>query len=416
LIASALLPAEQVTAACQAVGDDQVALADYLVRNELLTSFQVRQLSAGASNFHVGPYVVLDCLGRGGSGIIFKARSGLPPHRIVALKTLDNRNLHQSDELKARFQRETEIIIRLNHPNIVRAFEVIQTRTQVFLVLEYVEGPDLAALVKKRGMLPVHEAVSYGIQVARALSYAHRCGIVHRDLKPANLLLTRERTVKLADLGLARVDTEDNDGGLTMKGACLGTPEFMAPEQAEDAARADSRSDLYSLGTTLFYLLTAELPVTGGNMVQRLQRLLTQPARPLVDARSDVPVELVAIVDRLRSRDPAARPATADEVAASLESFAQPAAEAPPWDGKRKAALVLEVLQGQTTLASACELHGISENQFESWKRRFIQGGKLALASADETSDPLRVLRSTVAAQAREIKRLKQRLSEGAHS
>jgi serine/threonine protein kinase len=409
---SGLLSAEQIAAAGQVVGDDPDALADHLVQEGLLTPFQVRQLRAGASSFRVGQYLVLDCIGRGGSGIVFKARHSIPPHRLVALKTLDNGSLHQSDELLARFRREIDIVIRLNHPHIARAFEVIQTRTQIFLVLEYIEGSDLAALVKQRGPLPVPEAVSYAIQTSRALSYAHRCGIVHRDLKPANLLLTRERTVKLSDLGLARKESEENDSGLTMKGACLGTPEFMAPEQAEDAARADPRSDLYSLGTTLFYLLTAELPVAGSNVVQRLQRLLTQPPRPLGEARPDAPAGLAALVDRLRARDPAARPATADEVIALLEPFAQHLPNATSWDGKRKAGLVLDVLQGRTTSAAVCDLHGIAEEDFESWKRRFLQGGKLALAAADESPDPLRVLRATVAKQASEIKRLKQQLAE----
>ena len=319
------------------VGDDAEALADYFVREALLTPFQIRQLQAGARGFYVDKYVVLDCLGRGGSGIVFKARYTLAPHRLVALKTLDMRNLHRNEELLVRFRREIEIIIRLQHPNIVRAFEVINTRTQIFLVMDYVEGSDLATVVKRRGKLPVAEAVAYGIQAARALSYAHRCGIIHRDLKPGNLLLTRAGQVKLSDLGLARDDNDESQENLTMKGACLGTPEFMAPEQAEDAARADARCDLYSLGTTLFFLLTGDLPVTGGSYVQRLQRLLTLPALPLASVRADVPAGLAEVVDRLRAGDPADRPASADEVISLLEPFvASPALQPADWDAGQK--------------------------------------------------------------------------------
>src|SRR5262249_43927307 len=150
-----------------------------------------------------------------------------------------------------------------DHPNVVRAFDVIHTRTQLYLVLEYVEGRDLGSLVKERGRLPAAEAVGYAMQAARGLAYAHRCGIVHRDVKPGNLLLPRDGVVKLSDLGLARRHAQDDATDLTIKGISLGTPEFMSPEQAEDAGMADARSDIYSLGTTLFHLLTGELPIKG---------------------------------------------------------------------------------------------------------------------------------------------------------
>src|SRR5262249_42190166 len=144
-----------------------------------------------------------------------------------------------------------DIVARLDHPNVVRAFDVIHTRTQLYLVLEYVDGRDVGVLVKERGKLPAVEAVGYAVQAARGPGYAHKCGIVHRDIKPGNLLLTRDGVVKLSDLGLARQYAQDHETDLTMKGIWLGTPEFMAPEQAEDAGMADARSDIYSLGATL---------------------------------------------------------------------------------------------------------------------------------------------------------------------
>src|SRR5262245_48266521 len=221
LLASGLLTADQVAGARAVAGDDGKGLASYLVREGLLTPFQARQLRAGATGFHVGKYVVVDCLGRGGNSIVFKARHTLLPQRYVALKTLDTQNLHEGKDAVARFRREIDIVTRLDHPNVVHAYDVIQTRKQLYLVLEYVEGPNLSNVVCERGPLPVAEAVGYAMQTARGLAYAHRQGVIHRDLKPANLLLTPEGTVKLADLGLAKFFTREADVDLTVQGLCL---------------------------------------------------------------------------------------------------------------------------------------------------------------------------------------------------
>src|SRR5262249_52884423 len=149
-----------------------------------------------------GNYVVVDYLGRGGNSLVFKARHTMMPQRYVALKTLESRNLHHRDESAARFGREIEILARLEHPNVVRAYDVLHIRNQLFVVLEYIDGCDLSKLVRQRGPLPVPEAVGYVVQAARGLAYAHRCDIIHRDLKPANLLLAQDGTIKLSDLGL----------------------------------------------------------------------------------------------------------------------------------------------------------------------------------------------------------------------
>jgi serine/threonine-protein kinase len=415
LLASRILTAEQVESVRARAGKDERTLVQELLAAGLVTRFQLRQLRAGASNFHVGKYVVTDYLGRGGNGVVFRARHALLPQREVALKTLDARDLHLGSEVVARFQREIDIVTRLEHPNIVRAYDVIRTRTQVFLVLEYVDGRDLAAVVQQRGRLPAHEAVGYVIQAARGLGYAHRHGVVHRDLKPANLLLTRDGVVKLSDLGLAR-PTGGPAVELTLKGACLGTPEFMAPEQAEDATRADARSDIYSLGATLFHLLTAELPVTGSSQVHRLTRLLTVPPRPLTDVLPDAPPALAAVVNRLRDRDPAARPAGADEVISLLEPFARAgSAAALPWDARRKAALVLEVLQGGTTADEACRRHGLAAEEFERWRLRFLEGAERALDPLDlagiDVAGMIRGLHARIGEQAMEIESLTRRLA-----
>lgn len=415
LQASRLLDADRIDAAVSVVGQDEKALSAYLLREGLLTRFQVRQLFAGATSFHVDKYIVLDCLGRGGTGIVYKARHSLMPNRYVALKTVDWQDLHRSDEALARFRREIDIVTRLDHPNVVRAFDVIHTRTQLYLVLEYVEGRDLASLVKERGKLPVVEAVGYAVQAARGLAYAHRCGIVHRDVKPGNLLLTRDGVVKLSDLGMARRHAQDDATDLTMKGIWLGTPEFMAPEQAEDAGMADARSDIYSLGATLFHLLTAELPINGSSQFHCLTKLLMHPPRPLRDALPEVPTDLAAVVDRLRARDPQKRPATADEAAALLEPFTRkPAVTTAPvpvrWDGRQKAEVVMELLTGRIETAEACHRYAISAEELERWEQAFVEGGIQALDDPNG-ADRLRELHAKIGAQAMEIEALKRQLA-----
>jgi serine/threonine protein kinase len=414
LAQSQLLEDDKLTACRATAGDDAAALGDYLQQQGLLTRFQVRQLRAGATNFHVGKYVLTDCIGRGGNGIVFKARHSLM-NRFVALKTLDTRNLHDGGEALSRFKREIEIVSQLEHPNVVHALDVLQTRTHLYLVLEYVPGKDLGAIVKERGPLPIHEAVDYAVQAARGLQYAHQQGIVHRDLKPANLLLTPEGVVKIVDLGLAKLFADNHDQ-LTTKGLCLGTPEYMAPEQAEDAHSAGPHSDWYSLGATLFHLLTAQLPVKGNSYLHRLQHLLTAPPLPLLEARTDAPRELAAIVDRMRERDLAQRPASADAIMALLEPFARPVPVEDPntWSGQRKTDIVLAVLTGHATARELCQQHRIEPADFERWQQTFVEAGMVALdpnGRDDTLIEQMHALHAKIGAQAMQIEQLQKRLA-----
>jgi eukaryotic-like serine/threonine-protein kinase len=375
-----LLEPPQIAACLSAAGDNEATLSQYLIKEGFLTRFQVCQLRAGAANFRVGKYVITDCLGRGGNGVVFKARHRLM-QRSVALKTVDTRSLHHANEALARFKREIEIVSRLEHPNIVRALDVLQTRTHTYLVLEFVTGKDLGAVVKDRGPLPIHEAVNYAIQAAGALHYAHGQGVVHRDLKPANLLLTTEGVVKLSDLGLAKLYEGGYDPRLTLEGVCLGTPEYMPPEQAEDTHSADPRSDIYSLGATLFHLLTGQLPVNGNSYMHRLKHLLTAPPRPLLNAYPEAPPQLAAVVDRMRERDPANRPVSALEVIALLQPFAKETSslELDSWSGYRKADLVMQMFAGQATTEALCTQNRLDSVHLERWCKQFVEGGIRAL-------------------------------------
>jgi serine/threonine protein kinase len=414
LSASQLLTAEQLAAArADGAGCDDKTLAESLIEQGLLTRFQARQLRAGATSFFIGKYVVVDCLGRGGNGIVYKARHRLMNQRFVALKTVDTRSLHHTQDSVERFRREIDIVAALDHPNVVRALDVLQTRGHLYLVLEYVPGQDLAKVVRERGRLPIGEAVDYAVQAARGLEYAHGQGIVHRDLKPANLLLTPDGVVKLSDLGLARTLKKTPDDDLTQKGLCLGTPEFMAPEQAEDANQADPRSDLYSLGATLFHLLTAELPLNGSSYLHRLQQLLTAPPKALAVARPEAPAELAALVDRLRLRDPNQRPVSAREVIALLQPFALKPEDPATWEAPRKAAVVLEVLRTQKAVA-VCAKHRVPLELFERWQSAFLEGGQQALTDGprpeDAAQEQIRELQRRLGAQAVELEALRKRL------
>jgi serine/threonine protein kinase len=413
---SELLTSEQVALACAAVGPEEPHLSRHLVEQGLLTRFQARQLRAGATRFKVEKYVVVDYIGHGGHGIVYKARHTLLPNRHVALKMLDASSLHKNDQSLTRFRHEVEIVSRLDHPNIVRAYDVIEKRSQLYLVLEYVEGSDLAKQVSQFGPLPIPEAADYALQATRGLAYAHRRGIVHRDVKPANLLLAQDGVVKLADLGLAQVLAKDDLESETIEGITHCTPGFMAPEQAERADQADVRGDLYSLGATLYHLLTAAMPVKGRSYLQCLQNLLTKSPPPVASVRPEVPPELAALVDRLLSREPADRPASADEVMGLLEPFArvnQHSEEPAQWDGRRKAALVLDVLQGRKTAAEACTPLKLPVEEFERWQQKFLEGGAQALSPASTSTgvadETLRALYAKIGVQAMEIETLKNR-------
>src|SRR5262249_55522436 len=267
------------------------------------------------------------------------------------------------------------------------------------------------------GPLPIHEATDYAVQAAQGLGYAHRQSIVHRDLKPSNLLLAPNGVVKLLDLGLAKVRAQSMRSNLSLQGMCQGTPEYMAPEQAETYSEADARSDLYSLGSTLFHLLTGELPVKGGSYLHKLQNLLLQPPRPVLDARPDVPKELAAVVDWLRSRDPQLRPASAEEAIALLEPFARRPPQEDPgaWDGQRKVALILEVFQGRITLEEVSQRYGLPLEELDRWRARFLEAAEQEFdpsgCSASAMSQQLRDMHTKIGSQAMEIEALKERLA-----
>ena len=300
------------------------ALAELVARDKL-TPYQAEVIGRGeASSLRYGEYVVEDLLGEGGMGRVFKARH-LRMRRVVALKIL-SLGAKSSAEAVSRFQREVVAAGMLNHPNIVLAYDASESAGVHFLVMEYVDGRDLSRLVHEEGPLPIDTALDYMAQTAHGLAFAHRSGLVHRDIKPGNLLITPAGTVKILDMGLARISAagergRDFDvGELTKDGWVFGTLDYLAPEQALDTRKASAPADLYSLGCTLFRILIDRPIYPGETTVEKILAHRDQPIPSLRKLRADVPEALDALFQRLVAKQEKDRP-TAAEAARAFEAL-----------------------------------------------------------------------------------------------
>jgi serine/threonine-protein kinase len=302
-------------------------LARELVRQNKLTRFQAQALYEGkARGLVLGNYVLLDRIGTGGMGMVFKAEHRRMK-RLVAVKVLHQAAMNDPNIVK-RFRREVEAAAKLKHPNIVAAYDADEFNGTHFLVMEFVEGIDLAKLVKEQGPLPVEKALDYILQVARGLEHAHAQGIVHRDIKPGNLLLDKQNVVKILDMGLARFQEAtkpalpiDEEAALTGMGSLMGTVDFMSPEQAIDSRQADHLSDLYSLAGTLHFLLTGRPMFDGKTVMARIMAHRESPVPSLRAARKDVPPQVDMIFQRLAAKKKEARYQSATELIRDLANW-----------------------------------------------------------------------------------------------
>lgn len=296
---------------------DALSLARELVTARLLTRYQaLHALHGKADDLSFGRYIILDELGQGAMGKVFKA-SQPSVGRVVAIKLLSSDARPDSIQ---RFRNEVRLVGQLDHPNIVRAYDADECHRGLFLVMEFVPGKDLRSLVKHHSMEPTL-AVDCITQAARGLDFAHSQSIVHRDIKPANLLLS-DGTLKILDFGLAkrRPDLSADGSGLTATWIGMGTPEFMAPEQADNAKHADHRADIYSLGCTLFYLLSGRAPYQGDSTLPKIIAHQQQPIPQLPLANRHV-TGLDAIFKRMVAKRPQDRFQTAAELLEAIESL-----------------------------------------------------------------------------------------------
>jgi serine/threonine protein kinase/WD40 repeat protein len=330
LLESDLLTPAQVEE-CRAVPSgfaDAKALARHLLQRDYLTAYQVNHILQGKVNeLFLDNYILLERVGQGGMGQVFRARHRVM-NRVVALKFIRQERLTNSEQVK-RFHREIRMAAQLKHPNIVMSYDADQAGDTTFLVMEFVEGTDLARFVEKNGRRPVAQACDWIRQAALGLQHAHERGMIHRDIKPANLLLSvKENVVKVLDLGLARVsqsaDAELTALGLTLEGTVMGTPDYMAPEQAEESTTVDIRADIYSLGGTLYYLLAGHVPFPGGTLAQKLRKHAQAQPEPLTAQRDDIPPGLSAVLAKMMAKQPEDRYQTPSDVAAALAPFCCP--------------------------------------------------------------------------------------------
>lgn len=267
------------------------------------------------SGAQLGEYQLVRKIAVGGMGEVYEGVQ-LKLDRRVAVKLLSE-ELSREQEFLARFEREAKSAAALNHPNVVQVYDYGCAEGQYYFVMELVDGTDLSVFVKEHGKLSVADALNYFEQAVNALKFAARNAIIHRDIKPANLMLTREGVVKVSDLGLAKKLTDDSD--VTMTGVGMGSPHFLAPEQADDAAHVDHRADIYALGVTLLYLLTGKRPFEGASNFSVVLAHANKPLPTGFELGTPLPEEIERFIKRMTAKLPAARYQDYDELLADLQ-------------------------------------------------------------------------------------------------
>ena len=329
---SGLVPDDQMLGLREEYGDERAKpdgarkLAEELVKREVLTRWQADMLLKGKHRgFHLGAHRILRPLGQGGMSKVFLAEHEMMRRRC-AIKVLPSK--YQADpDLLGRFHLEARAIAALDHRHIVRAYDfnkdVRYGKVIHYLVMEYVDGPDLRRLIEENGPLDYRKTADFIRQAAEGLSHAHKAGFVHRDIKPANLLVDQEGVLKILDLGLARFTFEGEQPWQASEGeaSAVGTADYVAPEQVADSRNVDGRADIYGLGLTFYFLLTGRRPFPKSTLPELLMAHRKEQPEPISKFRPDVPLELIEIVDRMIAKEPIRRFQTAGEVADKLQTW-----------------------------------------------------------------------------------------------
>jgi serine/threonine-protein kinase len=295
------------------------AILKQLVKTGALTPNQARRVGQELSsllNQQVHGYQLLERLGKGSMGTVYKARQ-LSMNRLVALKILHSRYASKTDLLQ-RLTREAHLAARLSHNNIVQAIDVGFTGTLHYFVMEYVEGTTIRQELEKRKVYEEMEALEVVVQIAQALQHAHRRGLIHRDVKPANIILTPDGVAKLADLGMA-CETSDEDSARAERGMTVGTPFYMAPEQINGGADVDGRADIYSLGATLYHMVTGQPPFPGKKIDEVLNAHLKQELVPPDHLNTSLSSGLGEVVEFMMTKEAERRYQSPDDLILDLE-------------------------------------------------------------------------------------------------
>jgi serine/threonine-protein kinase len=297
-------------------------LAERLVREKILTGYQTKRfLSNKPHGLVVGRYVIMDRLGSGSMGRVYKAHH-LMMDRYVALKIIAP-EIVSNEKVVGRFQREMKLVGRLDHPNVIRAFDADQIGKVLYIVMEFAQGQSLSHRLRQSPIPPL-EMVDYAAQAALGLAHAHSQGIVHRDIKPSNLLLTDEKQIKVLDLGLGVLMEADNATSFaTADGIAVGTVDYMSPEQA-CGREVDGRSDFYSLGCAMYHLISGKLPFPGDSPIERMGRRISGRPVPITEVKPDLPASLVRVLDKLMAQKPQDRFQSGTEAAEALQALVRP--------------------------------------------------------------------------------------------
>ena len=326
---SGLVPTAELTQARAQVepepaADASLRLARLLVQQGLLTTYQARKLLAGATRgFFLGGYRILSPLGEGGMGKVFLAVNEQTFGK-VAIKVLPPRKALEEAGSLVRFRREMELSQRCDHPNLARTLAVGTEGDVNFIVLEYIPGMSLFDMVRSEryGPLRVSDAARLFLKVLDGLDAAHQAGLVHRDIKPSNIMIMPDGNAKILDLGLARAMGEEK--GITRANTVLGTLDYASPEQLSDASSADVRSDLYSVGCTLYFTLSGRPPFEGGDVINKIFRQRLDDPEPLENIARGVPAAFAAMVRKLMAKKPDERYQTCKELRADMARWTDP--------------------------------------------------------------------------------------------
>jgi len=330
VLRSGLLDRDQLEAAVRALPrdarDKPDAVAEHLIKIGKLSRFQARKLLQGTfSGLVLGTFQILAPLGSGGMGKVFLARD----HRngeLLALKVLPPRRARAEERILARFRREMEMSQRVAHPHLALTYEAGVCQGVYYIAMEFIPGRSLFRLVNEEGPLVVPRAAALFAEAAAALQHAHEQGLIHRDLKPSNVMITPNDHAKILDLGLALMQGESalDRAVVGGQGYVVGSMDYIAPEQTENAAQVDERADIYGLGCTLYFALTGRPPFPGGTSKEKMQRHRCREPEPLLQLNPGVPGPFAALVARMMAKKPTERLPSAVAVREALSAWGTP--------------------------------------------------------------------------------------------